>query len=447
MSTETSVQEYGADRQSPVMWVGAHRNTLPESLSRNEGLWRTALGIPRQTLPEAFANLEQAPQIERVVHHHQRDLVAGRVTLPAAEGKGYWEFTRIRDEFYVILTNVLSQNPRTELVPGDGLIHFDFKLSGDLRLEASRGKPLRFNRPSLVVWAQPPSTSINIAESAAPRVQQRMISISMRSEFLIEEFLTSVADLPPPLREFVSNPHGNLRYCQLPLTAEMFTAAARLIDHPLRGKAALIYTEAVTLELICAAVDSFCSSLGPATKNYTERTLRCLQAARSLITQQLCPPLTLRQLSRQVRLSETALTRGFKDVYGETILDFSLRCRMQHAVVLLRDQHLSVDQVSEMVGYSHPTSFAEAFRRQFGLRPKDLRHAGFDLDLHYRGLRRAARGSVIGHPLPVRTVPAFAGSLTREDGWKTGGCSATGPGPIGPSVSTGQLRPDRALLR
>ena len=389
MSTETLVREDGADRQSPVMWVDAHRNTLPESRSRDEGLWRTALGIPRQTLPEAFANLEQAPQIERVVHHHQRDLVAGRVTLPAAEGKGYWEFTRIRDEFYVVVMNVLSQNPRIELVPSDRLIHFDFKLSGDLRLEASRGKPLRFNRPSLVVWAQPPS--IHIAESAAPRVQQRMVSISMRSEFLIEEFLTSVADLPPPLREFVCNPHGNLRYCQLPLTAEMFTAAARLIDHPLRGKAALIYTEAVTLELICAAVDSFCSSLGPATKNYTERTLRCLQAARSLIAQQLCAPFTLRQLARQVRLSETALTRGFKAVYGETILDFSLRCRMQHAVVLLRDQHLSVDQVSEMVGYSHPTSFAEAFRRQLGLRPKDLRHAGFDLNLQYRGGSAARR--------------------------------------------------------
>lgn len=308
--------------------------------------------------------------------------MAGRITLPPGEGNGYWEFTRIRNDLYIILMNFRYENPRIEQIPGDGLLQFDFKLSGDLTLAASHEKPLRFNRPSLVVWAQPAGT--RVAQSTAPRVRQQMASISVRPEFLIEQFLASVSDMPPQLRESVSNPNKHLRYCQLPLTAEMFTAATKLINNPLHGKSALIYTEAITLELICAAVDSFCSSLGRATKNYTERTLRCLQAARSLITQQLCPPLTIPQIARQVGLAETALTRGFKDVYGETILVFSQRCRMQHALVLLRDQHFSVDKVSEMTGYSHPTSFATAFRQHFGMRPRELRHAGFDLDLQHR---------------------------------------------------------------
>jgi AraC-like DNA-binding protein len=72
-------------------------------------------------------------------------------------------------------------------------------------------------------------------------------------------------------------------------------------------------------------------------------------------------------------MAETALTKGFKAVYGETILDFSLHCRMQHALALLRDRHWSVDRVSDAVGYSHSTSFATAFRRQFGVRPIDVR--------------------------------------------------------------------------
>jgi transcriptional regulator GlxA family with amidase domain len=32
-----------------------------------------------------------------------------------------------------------------------------------------------------------------------------------------------------------------------------------------------------------------------------------------------------------------------------------------------------VDRVAEATGYSHPTSFATAFRRHFGLRPIDLK--------------------------------------------------------------------------
>ena len=64
---------------------------------------------------------------------------------------------------------------------------------------------------------------------------------------------------------------------------------------------------------------------------------------------------------------------GFKAVFGETIFDFSLRCRMQHALQLLRDERTQVARVAEAVGYRHQTSFATAFRRHFGLRPKDVR--------------------------------------------------------------------------
>jgi AraC-like DNA-binding protein len=148
--------------------------------------------------------------------------------------------------------------------------------------------------------------------------------------------------------------------------------ATRLIKNPFSGTLALVYTEALTLELLCAAVGSF-SALPPPTKEYSERELRCLQRARSLLIRQLAPAPTIRNLARSVGMAETALTTGFKAVYGETIFEFSLRCRMQQALILLRDQHWSVDKVSNAVGYSHSTSFATAFRRHFGVRPIDVR--------------------------------------------------------------------------
>ena len=46
---------------------------------------------------------------------------------------------------------------------------------------------------------------------------------------------------------------------------------------------------------------------------------------------------------------------------------------MQHALALLRENQLPVARVAEAVGYSHQTSFATAFRRHFGLSPKDAR--------------------------------------------------------------------------
>lgn len=346
-------------------------NTPPEIATRSEGLWRTVLAGPGQSLADAFANLEKSPRVQRVLRHTAGDLLGARVALAPEEGEGYWELTRIRDDFYVVVWNFAYKNPRFELVPGDGLIQFNFKVSGDLTLAVSRTEQLRFNRPSLLVWAQSPG--IDIGEWTAPSAHERMVVISIRPEFLVKYFVTSIVDMPPQLQAYISNPRGTLDYCQLPLTAQMFDVATKLINNPFTGPLALVYTEALTLELLCTAVGSFRSLQTTPVEKYSERQLRCLQTARGAIMRQLAPAPTIRQLARTVGMAETSLTRGFKAVYGETIFDFSLRCRMQHALTLLRNHHWSVVRVSDAVGYRHSTSFATAFRRHFGMRPIDVR--------------------------------------------------------------------------
>jgi AraC-like DNA-binding protein len=340
--------------------------------TRSEGLFRTVLAGPGHTLADAFANLERAPQIERMARHVKRDLLGARVTLAPEEGQGYWELTRIRNDLYVIIENFAYKNPRIELVPGDGLVQFNFKVSGDLTLAVSRTEPLRFNRPSLLIWSQP--AGVNIKEWTAPSAYERNVAISIHPDFLAEHLLSSIREVPERLRAFVSDKREKLNYCQLPLTADMFEVATRLINNPFDGALGLVYTEALTLELLCRAVGSFCSLSDAPTAEYSERELRCLYAARDLLMREFSPPPTIRKLARSVGIGESTVTRDFKAVFGETVFDFSLRCRMQHALSLLRDKHWSVARVSEVIGYTHPTSFATAFRRHFGMRPIDVRH-------------------------------------------------------------------------
>ncbi len=306
-----------------------------------------------------------------MTRHVKRDLLGARITLAPEEGQGYWELTRIRDDLYVIVENFAYKDPRIEFVPGDGLIQFNFKVSGDMTLGVSRAEPLRFNRPSLLVWAQP--TGIDITEWTAPSAYERSVAISIRPEFLIEQFLTSIVDLPEQLQAFLANKRERIRYCQLPMSAHMFEVAMRLINNPFSGALGLVYTEALALELMCIAVGSFRSSSATSIEEYTECELRCLHAAREILMRQFASPPTIGQLARSVGMAESPLMKSFKVVFGETIFEFSLRCRMQHALTLLRDQHRSVAITSEAVGYSHPTSFATAFRRFFGIRPIDVR--------------------------------------------------------------------------
>ena len=174
----------------------SRRRLQSDGRVRNVGLFRTILAGSGHTLADAFAKLEQAPEVEHMTRHPKRGLLGARVTLPPDEGEGYWDLTRIRDDIYVVVANFTYKDPRVELVPGDGLVQFNFKLSGDMSLAVSRTEPLRWNRPSLLVWAQP--RGIDISEWTAPSARERFIIISIRPEFLAEHFLSS-ADAPPAI--------------------------------------------------------------------------------------------------------------------------------------------------------------------------------------------------------------------------------------------------------
>jgi AraC-like DNA-binding protein len=343
------------------------------SSERAGGLFRAVLAGPGRSLSDAFANLEKATNVQTVTRHLQRGLLGARIELTQEEGEGYWELTQIGDDVYVIVENFAYKDPRVELVPGDGLIQFYFKLTGDLTMGVSRTEPLRLNRPSLLVYNQPPG--MNIQEWTAPSARERCVAITVRSKYLVENFFNSSVDAPGHLNGLIAGSPGQIQYCQLPLSPQMFELATRLVDNPFTGKIGLIHTEALTLELLCLAVAGLNVLPDAPRERYGEHALRRLHLARQLLMKQLSPAPTIRQVARATGINETELKRGFKAVFGETIFDFSVRCRMQHAMMLLRERRVSVARVAEAVGYSHPTSFATAFRRQFGVCPKDARPA------------------------------------------------------------------------
>jgi AraC-like DNA-binding protein len=321
---------------------------------------------------DAFARLDSAPGVQMLIRHPQRQLVGTRMVVRPEEGDGSWDFTQIGEHVYVVVGNFAYKTPRVELVPGDGLVQFYFKLSGDLTVAVNQTQPLRLNRPSLLVYFQPPG--IDFKEWTAPSSRERFIAVNVRAEYLADHFFGSTSEVPPQLRALVSGSPEQFRYRQVPLSSHMFDLASRLVDNPYTGPLALIHTEAITLELLCAAVVEFSAAHQQASlESYSEHDLRCLHVARTLLMAQLSPAPTIRQVARAAGLNETSLKRGFKAIFGETVFEFSVRCRMQHALTLLREQRTPVARVAEAVGYRHQTSFATAFRRHFGLSPKDAK--------------------------------------------------------------------------
>lgn len=349
------------------------KRPLLDPAYRGKGLFRSLIAGEGRTLTEAFAYLADRTPFAQVYRHPRRPLLAARIDLAPDEGRGYWNFAQIDNEVYVVSGRLAYHDQRVEFVAGDGLLQFYFTLSGDLTMAVSRTQQFRINRPSLFVYCQP--KGLVIKEWTPPGAHERFVAVVLRPQYLIDHYLGSASEAPPGLDKFLNGAGGAFQHFQLPLNAQLFEIAARVIDHPLRGSVGLAYTEAVVAELLCCALDSLRTVAPQDSHDYTDRDLRCLHAARRFLTSQLTPAPSIRQVARAAGINETTLKRGFKAVFGETMFEFSVRCRMQQALALLRDHEMQVARVAGAVGYRHQTSFATAFRRHFGLSPKDVRRA------------------------------------------------------------------------
>lgn len=104
----------------------------------------------------------------------------------------------------------------------------------------------------------------------------------------------------------------------------------------------------------------------PLTRSVTDR----IHAAAEALKRDLEAPPTLAALSRRVGLSESTLKRGFRQVFGTTVFGYLRERRMERARTLLQSGEATVLEAAARVGFSNPSNFAAAFRRQFGLNPK-----------------------------------------------------------------------------
>jgi transcriptional regulator GlxA family with amidase domain len=84
-------------------------------------------------------------------------------------------------------------------------------------------------------------------------------------------------------------------------------------------------------------------------------------------------PWTVASLAAASGMSRLAFARRFKELVGETPLEYLTTWRMEKAAALLHKGDKKLFQVAESVGYDSDVAFSKAFQRIVGVAPREYR--------------------------------------------------------------------------
>ena len=100
-------------------------------------------------------------------------------------------------------------------------------------------------------------------------------------------------------------------------------------------------------------------------------------AALSAVHESVSTPWTVESLAAAATMSRSAFAARFKELIGQTPLEYVTEWRMQKAMQLLEQRDRKLIDVARSVGYESDAAFSKAFKRVVGANPGEYLKRGF----------------------------------------------------------------------
>jgi len=349
-------------------------DAAPTGVESSSGFFRREMLAtgPARTLANLFADLRHVSRGDLIAENPDRHLQGTRLPIDRARGHGSWELYQLDQDFYMVAADGLYDATFIENVPGEGFVEFHLRLAGALEMTLPGvSETVRVEGPRLLTMYQPPG--VDASERLLPGRRDIGVSLYCQPRFLAQLARATGATHWSLLAEIERHPPTSVWYRQSDLSPTLMYVGKSLLDSPYREGVRLLHAESKALELLCEVLTAAREEVFTPHGVTSETEARQVELARRKLGTELSAPVRLADIARAIGMSESKLTRVFKECFGITVFDYRLECRMRHALELLRCKRVSVTQVAYAVGYRHPTSFAAAFQEFFGFSPSKAR--------------------------------------------------------------------------
>ena len=299
---------------------------------------------------------------------------AVRVQPTFGDAEGFREIVMLEDGFQVVLGDITCHKEAYLSMKSDDSLKFHFRLEGSSGMEISDNTENQITDYSMGVLLHP--EGLEKQEHYLAGEHERSVTLICEASFLSEMFGDTPDKLPSQLADFVRNGKATAYRDSLPMKVDMVTAANGILSTELRGSLRRYYIEGRALELLVlslqACIDAEANVDNPE-KGMSQREVDRMHKTRELLEEQFVNPPTIGEVARHIGLNEAKLMHDFKQLFGQTIFDFTQNLRMDEAKKLLETTERSITEIAFDVGYEYSSNFTTAFKRRFGITPSVAR--------------------------------------------------------------------------
>jgi AraC-like DNA-binding protein len=131
-----------------------------------------------------------------------------------------------------------------------------------------------------------------------------------------------------------------------------------------------LYAKYSILEFFFKAVRSAEKQKKSIPASFMDDEIQKIQQLKSEIEQCFLMIENAGELYSKVGMNRSKINQGFKHLYGVSVAKFVHKCKMEYAYSMLKERKMNVSQCAFAVGYSNVGHFISAYKKLYGITPK-----------------------------------------------------------------------------
>jgi AraC-like DNA-binding protein len=170
---------------------------------------------------------------------------------------------------------------------------------------------------------------------------------------------------------------GNIFQESLPVSPKMKTLVKDILNYKLTNKSiGRNYIRNKTLDIIHLQLEQIIAKTEiQINSRINIPDKEKMQEAQKILKLNFKTPPTIKHLASMLATNEYKLKSGFHQLYNVSIYQYVINLRIEKSIELMYNENISLEEISDLVGYASLPNFTRAFKKVKGIPPSVFRAA------------------------------------------------------------------------